>query len=141
MKLRLLALSVALLTFNYAAPWCFSRDNGNAPNDKGSSGSTAQSGQAASARTIEPADPDKVKHNGGKTDVNAIGDRNVGCKTGLGNWYGVEKQIALGKQYAQQVESTVKLIQEPVITEYVNRVGQLSSHSSRAPSERCRYRS
>src|SRR5205809_5011454 len=124
MKLRLLALSVALLTFNYAAPWCFSRDNGNAPSDKGSSGSTAQSGQAASARTIEPADPDKVKHNGGKTDVNAIGDRNVGCKTGLGNWYGVEKQIALGKQYAQQVESTVKLIQEPVITEYVNRVGQ-----------------
>jgi len=64
MKLRLLALSVALLTFNYAAPWCFSRDNGNAPSDKGSSGSTAQSGQAASARTIEPADPDKVKHNG-----------------------------------------------------------------------------
>ena len=30
----------------------------------------------------------------------------------------------MGKQYAQQVESSVKLIQDPVVTEYVNRVGQ-----------------
>jgi predicted Zn-dependent protease len=72
----------------------------------------------------EPADPDKVKHEGGKGDVDAVGNRNVGCKTGMGNWYGVEKQMAMGKQYAQQVESSVKLIQDPVVTEYVNRVGQ-----------------
>jgi len=58
---------------------------------------------------------------GGKEDVDAVGNRNVGCKTGMGNWYGVEKQIAMGKQYAQQVESSVKLIQDPVVTEYVNR--------------------
>ena len=56
--------------------------------------------------------------------MDAVGNRNVGCKTGMGNWYGVEKQIAMGKQYAQQVESSVKLIQDPVVTEYVNRVGQ-----------------
>jgi predicted Zn-dependent protease len=74
--------------------------------------------------TVESADPDKVKHDGGKTDVDAIGERNVGCKTGVGNWYGVEKQVALGRQYAQQVESSVKLIQDPVVAEYVNRVGQ-----------------
>src|SRR5258707_11530466 len=42
----------------------------------------------------------------------------------MGNWYGVEKQIAMGKQYAQQVESSVKLIQDPVVTEYVTRVRQ-----------------
>ena len=53
-----------------------------------------------------------------------MGNRNVGCKTGMGNWYGVEKQIAMGKQYAQQVEASAKLIQDPVVTEYVNRVGQ-----------------
>ena len=74
--------------------------------------------------SVEPADPDKVKHDGGKTDVDAVGNRNVGCKTGMGNWYGVEKQIAMGKQYAQQVEASAKLIQDPVVTEYVNRVGQ-----------------
>jgi hypothetical protein len=79
-------------------PWGFSRDNGNAPSDQSSSGSTAQSGQAGSASIVEPAEPDEVKHNGTKTEVDAIGNRNVGCKTGLGNWYGVEKQIALGKQ-------------------------------------------
>jgi predicted Zn-dependent protease len=30
----------------------------------------------------------------------------------------------MGKQYAMQVESTVKLVQDPVVTEYVNRIGQ-----------------
>jgi beta-barrel assembly-enhancing protease len=121
--IRLLALSAVLLTFSYAASWSFSQNQGNAR--KNGQSSTAQSGQAVSVSpTVEPADPEMVKHNGGKTDVDAIGNRNVGCKTGVGNWYGVEKQIAMGKQYAQQVESTVKLIQDPVITEYVNRVGQ-----------------
>jgi predicted Zn-dependent protease len=42
----------------------------------------------------------------------------------VGNWYSIEKQIALGKTYAQQVESTSKLVTDPVITEYINRLGQ-----------------
>src|SRR5258707_3812527 len=50
----------------------------------------------------------------------------------MGNWYGVEKQIAMGKQYAQQVESSVKLIQDPVVTEYVNRLGQTLVRNSDA---------
>jgi predicted Zn-dependent protease len=125
-KLRLLELSAVLLAFSCAVPWSVSQDRGNAsPEAQSSSSGRAQNSQALPASpTVEPADPDKVKHHGGKTDVDAIGNRNVGCKTGVGNWYGVEKQVALGKQYAQQVESTVKLIQDPVITEYVNRVGQ-----------------
>ncbi len=123
MKSLLFALSAALLAFSCAAPPSFSQDNAS-PAAQSNSVSTAQSGQAASTPTVEPGGPDKVKHGGAKTDVDAIGERNVGCKTGVGNWYGVEKQIALGKQYAQQVEATVKLIQDPVITEYVNRVGQ-----------------
>src|SRR5256886_5461938 len=124
MKLRLLAITVALLAFSYAAPGSFSQD-------QGSSGASDQNAPAAQTdktpvpqTTVQEADPEKVKHNGGKQDVEAVGNRNVGCKTGMGNWYGVEKQIAMGKQYAQQVESTVKLIQDPVITEYVNRIGQ-----------------
>ncbi|HVO82702.1 MAG TPA: M48 family metalloprotease [Terriglobales bacterium] len=120
MKLRLLAVTAALLAFSYAAPWSFSQDQaGASPTDSGTSAKAS-----ATEPTIHPADPDKVKHDGGKDDVDAIGNRNVGCNTGLGNWYGVEKQIAMGKQYAQQVESTVKLIQDPVVTEYVNRIGQ-----------------
>src|SRR5947209_6175665 len=65
-----------------------------------------------------------IKHNGGKTDVDAVGNRNVGCGRGVGNWYSVEGQVARGRQYAQQIESQIKLINDPVITEYVNRVGQ-----------------
>ena len=63
-------------------------------------------------------------HDGSIRDVSAIGNRNVGCGKGVGNWYSLEKQVAMGKEYAQQVESTSKIIQDPVITEYVNRIGQ-----------------
>jgi len=119
MKLRLLALAAVLLTLTYAAPRSWAGDQGStAPS---ASDSTPKPSAPVPA---EPADPDKVKHEGGKGDVDAVGNRNVGCKTGMGNWYGVEKQMAMGKQYAQQVESSVKLIQDPVVTEYVNRVGQ-----------------
>jgi predicted Zn-dependent protease len=119
MKLRLLALSAVLLTLSYAAPrgWAQDKDGATTPTSDTAAKSTAPT-------PVTAADPDKVKHEGGKGDVDAIGNRNVGCKTGMGNWYGVEKQIAMGKQYAQQVESSVKLIQDPVVTEYVNRVGQ-----------------
>jgi len=30
----------------------------------------------------------------------------------------------MGREYAQMIDTTVKLVQEPVITEYVNRIGQ-----------------
>ncbi len=69
-------------------------------------------------------DDDQVKHDGGKTDVDAVGNRNVGCGRGVGNWYTVEGQVARGRVYAQQIESQVKLINDPVVTEYVNRIGQ-----------------
>jgi predicted Zn-dependent protease len=127
MKLRLLALTSTLLALSYAAQWSFSQDKGSAPQADPAAGSgTAQTDQGTPPLppTVQPADPVKVKHDGGKTDVDAVGNRNVGCKTGVGNWYGVEKQIAMGKAYAQQVESTVKLVQDPVVTEYVNRLGQ-----------------
>ena len=66
----------------------------------------------------------RAYHHGSIRDLNAIGSRNVGCGRGVGNWYSLEKQIAMGKTYAQQVEMTSKLITDPIITEYVNRVGQ-----------------
>jgi predicted Zn-dependent protease len=56
-----------------------------------------------------------------KKDPDAIGDRDV--SKGL-NWYSIEKEIALGKQLAQEVERQAKIVDDPVIAEYVNRVGQ-----------------
>ncbi len=72
---------------------------------------------------VQEPDASKVKHDGGEDDVDAIGNRNIGGR-GLGNWYSLESEIRMGKQYAMQVESTVKLVQDPVVTEYVNRIGQ-----------------
>ena len=54
-------------------------------------------------------------------DPDAIGDRNVSGKV---NWFSLEKEIALGKQLAQQVERQSKIVTDPVISEYVNRIGQ-----------------
>lgn len=67
---------------------------------------------------------DKEKHDGSKNDIDAIGNRKVGTSKGLGNWYSLEKEIRMGKEYAQQVEASVKLVQDPVVNEYVNRLGQ-----------------
>jgi predicted Zn-dependent protease len=64
---------------------------------------------------------DTVTPKNSKEDVDAIGNRNVGKGV---NFYSLEKEIALGKGLAQEVERSSKLIDDPVITEYVNRVGQ-----------------
>ena len=57
-------------------------------------------------------------------NIDAIGNRNVGCNKGMGNWYSLDKQVAMGRAYSQQVEHGAKMINDPVVTEYVNRVGQ-----------------
>ena len=56
-----------------------------------------------------------------KKDPDQIGNRDVSGKV---NFYSLEKEIALGKQLAQDVERQAKIINDPVIAEYVNRVGQ-----------------
>ncbi len=56
-----------------------------------------------------------------KKNPDAIGDRDVGKGV---NFYSLEKEIALGKGMAQQVERQAKIIDDPIIAEYVNRVGQ-----------------
>jgi predicted Zn-dependent protease len=76
------------------------------------------------AGQLPTKDDSDIKHNGGKTDVDAVGNRNVGCGRGVGNWYTVEGQVARGRVYAQQIEAEVKLVNDPVVTEYVNRIGQ-----------------
>jgi predicted Zn-dependent protease len=78
----------------------------------------------------DSGDDDKFYHGTGINDVNAIGSRNVGCNRGLGNWYTLESQVKMGQQFAQQVEQTSHLITDPVINEYVNRVGQNLSRNS-----------
>ena len=56
-----------------------------------------------------------------KKDPEEIGNRDVGKGV---NFFSLEKEIALGKQLAQEVERQAKVIDDPVIAEYVSRVGQ-----------------
>jgi hypothetical protein len=62
----------------------------------------------------------KNKHSGGKDDVDAIGNRKVAGW----DWYSIESEIRMGKEYATQIEASLKLVTDPTINEYVNRVGQ-----------------
>ena len=84
--------------------------------------SAAPQGQAQE----QPQDQDQQKtpkgvKPGSNKDVNAIGNRGVG--SGI-NLYSLEREISLGKSAAQQVERSARLVDDPVVTEYVNRVGQ-----------------
>ncbi|HZU27607.1 MAG TPA: M48 family metallopeptidase [Bryobacteraceae bacterium] len=56
-----------------------------------------------------------------KKDPDEIGNRDVGKGV---NFYSLEREIALGKGLAAEVERQAKIIDDPVIAEYVNRVGQ-----------------
>src|SRR5712691_9496329 len=56
------------------------------------------------------------------SDIQNIGNRDIN-KHDL-NFISLEKEIEVGRQLAQQVEQDSRLITDPVINEYVNRVGQ-----------------
>jgi hypothetical protein len=56
-------------------------------------------------------------------DVSAVGNREIG-KRGLGNWYSTDGEIKMGKGFADEIEKSTKFIGDPVVDEYVNRIGQ-----------------
>jgi len=80
---------------------------------------------ASADQTVEKktkAKKEKEKSPGDKKkDPDAIGNRDI--DKGI-NFYSLEKEIGLGKQLAQEVERQAKVIDDPVIAEYVSRVGQ-----------------
>jgi beta-barrel assembly-enhancing protease len=123
MKFRWLAVTVAVAAFG-AAPFTLAQVS-DPDSGQPKAGDAQNTPDAAKPPVVLPSQQDdQIKHDGGKTDVDAVGNRNVGCGRGVGNWYSVEGQVAMGRRFAQQVESQVKLVNDPVVTEYVNRVGQ-----------------
>src|ERR1700722_6336927 len=87
----------------------------------GASGAQQQGAVQQADQPIEqPADPN-VKP-GSRADVSAIGNRS---SVGHGlNFYSLEHEIQLGKQLSSEVERQAKFINDPVVNEYVNRVGK-----------------
>jgi predicted Zn-dependent protease len=143
MKSRWFASAVALAAFS-AGPWTLAQTQNptqtpaptqpqtqtqapsptHDPDQDQPKAADVQNAPKQAPATLPTQDDSQIKHDGGKTDVDAVGNRNVGCGRGVGNWYTVEGQVARGRVYAQQIESQIKLVNDPVVTEYVNRIGQ-----------------
>jgi Zn-dependent protease with chaperone function len=64
-----------------------------------------------------------------KYDVSRIGDRGVGG--GL-DFYSLEREIAMGREMALEVEESSRVVRDPVVSEYVNRVAQTLVRNSDA---------
>ena len=64
-----------------------------------------------------------------KKDPDEIGNRDVG--KGI-NFYSIEKEMALGQQLAIEVEKQAKMVDDAIVGEYVNRLGQNLARNSDA---------
>ena len=90
---------------------------------------TTPVGGDVSATTVDPekvVEPGSQKVNvkpGSVDDVSAVGNRDIGAR-GVGNWYSTDSEIKMGKMYATEIEKSTKFITDPVVVEYVNRIGQ-----------------
>ena len=98
------------------------------PTKKPAPGTTPVGGDVSAASV----DPDKVVEPGSQKisvkpgsvdDVGAVGNRDIGAR-GVGNWYSTDSEIKMGKMYASEIEKSTKFITDPVVVEYVNRIGQ-----------------
>ena len=79
----------------------------------------ASPAEVAPTPTVHTRKHPKLKR--AEDDVSLIGQRNVG---GGINFYSLQKERALGHQLAEEVESQSRMVSDPVVVEYVNRVGQ-----------------
>lgn len=67
-----------------------------------------------------------------KYDLSRIGNRNVGA--GL-DFYSLDREIEMGRQLSQEIEANAHVVHDPVITEYINRLGQrlVANSDARVP--------
>jgi len=92
-------------------------------------GTTAVGGDCAGPvavdvdKIVDPGSQMIPIKSGSIEDVGAVGNREIG-KRGLGNWYSTDGEIKMGKQFADEIEKSTKFITDPVVDEYVNRIGQ-----------------
>jgi beta-barrel assembly-enhancing protease len=91
-------------------------------------GTTPVAGDVAAAnvdpeKVVEPGSQKVNVKPGSIDDVSAVGNRDIGAR-GLGNWYSTDTEIKMGKMYSMEIEKSTHFITDPVIVEYVNRIGQ-----------------
>jgi hypothetical protein len=108
------------------------KDSDNAKIDDAEPGTTPAGGDCAAGESADGVNPTKVVDPGSDMvkvkpgsieDVGAVGNREIGGR-GLGNWYSTDSEIKMGKEYADEIEKSTHFITDPVVDEYVNRIGQ-----------------
>jgi predicted Zn-dependent protease len=138
MKSRALAIATAILLSASLALPSFAQDTTQTqapsaqapinPQDQTQPVAGTTTNPAASTSDPSPSastqNAPKETHDKGINDIDDIGNRKVGSGKGIGDWYGYDTEIKMGKQYAMMIESSARMIQDPVIVEYVNRIGQ-----------------
>jgi beta-barrel assembly-enhancing protease len=92
------------------------------PNKKAQEAAKAAAAQK-SPILVEPGSHMETIKPGSIDDVSAVGNRDIGGR-GMGNWYSTDSEIRMGRQYAAEIEKSTKFINDSVVTEYVNRIGQ-----------------
>src|SRR5215468_9095296 len=98
-------------------------DDSQSTSDKDSKSNAKSDSKSKDKKDNNKDKDDKSKGKKPKnSDVDNIGARNI--NKGSVNFYSLDKEIAMGRQLAAEVERQVKLIDDPTINEYVNRVGQ-----------------
>jgi predicted Zn-dependent protease len=124
LALMLVTLGVAQNQGSSSTPDPSASSTGPSSSSNPSASSTTQS-SSSTPDQYAPETPEKTAPPKDAMDnIDAIGNRNVGCNKGLGNWYSLDRQVAMGRQYSQMVEHSAKLVSDPVVTEYINRLGQ-----------------
>jgi predicted Zn-dependent protease len=99
-----------------------------APAGKPAPGTTPVSGDVAAPvvnpdKVVEPGSQKINVKPGSIDDVSSVGNRDIGGR-GVGNWYSTDTEIKMGKMYSMEIEKSTKFITDPVVVEYVNRIGQ-----------------
>jgi Putative Zn-dependent protease, contains TPR repeats len=91
---------------------------------------TGKAGTKSDKQAKTDTQPNAARPLSTNEDPSQIGKRNI--NKGFGGWLGgsMDKEMAIGRQVAAEVEQQAKMVDDPIVTEYVNRVGQnIALHS------------
>jgi predicted Zn-dependent protease len=121
-----LALAMAMTAWAQSTP--SSAPPSNTPTAQPAPGTTPVGDDTPAAavnpdKVIEPGSQMANVKPGSIDDVDAVGIRKIGDR-GWRNFYSTDTEIKMGRTYAMQIEKSTRFITDPVVTEYVNRIGQ-----------------
>ncbi len=129
-KSKVGSLGAVALSLSMAVSLPLSAQQKQSLDGKSDSGGAQSLAAVAAPETLVGAKIGRTKSKiNPKYDLSKIGERGIGDGV---NFYSMEKEIALGKQLSNEIDRQSRIIQDPIVEEYVNRVAQNIVHNSDA---------